>query len=323
MNNDFKYEIVDIDSVECIGEFEDEYVYDIEMRDDTEHTFFANDILIHNSVYVSIDSVLKNQNILLVVEGKINKDVHVIVDKLDEYVNKEILNWAREELFSIDPRYVFKREVISDVGIFLQKKRYILHVLDDEGVAVDKFKYTGIELVRSTTPKKVKKFIENIIKTSLLTEDIKQSNEAYRTSYDDFQKLDPNDIASRTSINNLEKYAGGASLYKYKKGTPSHVKGAIAYNILLKELKLDDKFESIQSAQKVKKIYCAKNKYGLDAIAYITTLPDEFGIKVDWDKMFSKLVTQPTERLYEAIGWALPEIGKEVQTDLFEMFGMN
>ena len=65
MNNDFKYEIVDIDSVECIGEFEDEYVYDIEMRDDTEHTFFANDILIHNSVYVSIDSVLKNQNINL------------------------------------------------------------------------------------------------------------------------------------------------------------------------------------------------------------------------------------------------------------------
>ena len=276
-----------------------------------------------DSVYISINPVIRILDIPLVVDGIINKDVHVIVDKLDEYVNKEILNWAREELFSVDPRYVFKREVISDVGIFLQKKRYILHVLDDEGVAVDKFKYTGIELVRSTTPKKVKKFIENIIKTSLLTEDIKQSNDVYRTSYSDFQQLDPNDIASRTSINNLEKYAEGASLYKYKKGTPSHVKGAIAYNILLKELKLDDKFESIQSAQKVKKIYCAKNKYGLDAIAYITTLPDEFGIKVDWDKMFSKLVTQPTERLYEAIGWALPEIGKEVQTDLFEMFGMN
>jgi DNA polymerase elongation subunit (family B) len=51
-------------------------------------------------------------------------------------------------------------------------------------------------------------------------------------------------------------------------------------------------------------------------------LPEEFGIKIDWDKMFSKLVTQPIERLYEAIGWSLPEIGKEVQTDLFEMFGM-
>jgi DNA polymerase elongation subunit (family B) len=274
-----------------------------------------------DSVYVSIQSVIEKLGIPLAVDGKITEEVHKIVDTLDEYVNKEILVWARNELFSIDPRYVFKREIISDVGIFLQKKRYILHVLDDEGVSVDKFKYTGIELVRSTTPKKVKKFIESIIKTSLLTQDIKLTNNVYRTCYEEFQRLDPNDIAARTSINNLEKYTEGASLYKYKKGTPSHVKGAIAYNILIKECKIDDKHEAIQSAQKVKKLYCAKNKYGLDAICYISTLPEEFGIKVDWDKMFAKLVTQPTERLYEAIGWNLTEIGKEVQTDLFELFG--
>lgn len=224
MNNNFKYEIVNIDLVECVGEFEEEYVYDVEMCEDTEHTFFANDILIHNSVYVSIHSVIEKLGLSLVRDGKITKEVHEIVDTLDRYVNTEILTWARNELHSIDPRYVFKREIISDVGIFLQKKRYILHVLDDEGVSVDKFKYTGIELVRSTTPKKVKKFIENIIKTSLLTQDFKQANDVYRASYADFQKLDPNDIASRTSINNLEKYAEGASLYKYKKGTPSHVK---------------------------------------------------------------------------------------------------
>jgi DNA polymerase elongation subunit (family B) len=276
-----------------------------------------------DSVYVSIDSVLQKCNLNLLENGAINDKVHAIVNELDEHVNKEILNWARTELFSIDPRYVFKREVISDVGIFLQKKRYILHVLDEEGVPVDKFKYTGIELVRSTTPKKVKKFLENIIKTALLTQNLKKTNEVFRESYDEFCKLDPNDVAARTSINNLEKYTQESSLYKYKKGTPSHVKGAIAYNILIKELKIDDKFEAIQSSQKVKKLYCAKNKYGLDAISYVTTLPTEFNIKVDWDKMFSKLVTQPTERLYEAIGWYLPAIGKDTQTDLFDLLGDN
>lgn len=275
-----------------------------------------------DSVYISIDPVLKKLGIDLAVEGRVTEESHKIVNALDEYVNTEILNWARKELFSIDPRYVFKREIISDVGIFLQKKRYILHVLDEEGVATDKFKYTGIELVRSTTPKKVKKLIESIIKTSLLTQNFKKSNEVYRECYESFKALDPNDIAARTSINNLEKYAEGASLYKYKKGTPSHVKGAIAYNILIKQLKVADKYEPIESAQKVKKLYCAKNKYGLDAICYVSILPSEFGINIDWDKMFSKLVTQPTERLYEAIGWVLPEIGKEVQTDLFELLGI-
>lgn len=318
----FDHKIVNITSVEHIGEFQDEYVYDIEMSDETEHTFFANDILVHNSVYISIDPILRKLNIPLVTEGQITPKVHEIVNTLDEHVNTEILEWARKDLYSTDPRFVFKREIISDVGIFLQKKRYILHVLDDEGVAADKFKYTGIELVRSTTPKKVKKFIENIIKTSLLTQDVKKTNEVYRTSYDEFQKLDPNDVAARTSINNLERYSEGASLYKYNNKTPSHVKGAIAYNILIKEHKIDDKYEAIQSAQKVKKLYCTKNKYGLTVISYVSILPKEFGIDPDWDKMFMKLVTQPTERLYQAIGWVLPEIGKEVQTDLFEMFGM-
>ena len=276
-----------------------------------------------DSLYVSINPILEKLQIsLLDDDKKINPEIHKIVDELDKCVNEQVLEWARTELFSIDPRYVFKREVISDVGIFLQKKRYILHVLDDEGVAVDKFKYTGVELVRSTTPKKVKKFIENVTQTALLTQNVKQSNEVYRESYDLFRQLDPNDVAARTSINNLEKYAEGASLYKYKTSTPSHVKGAIAYNILIKDLKINDKYEEIQTGQKVKKLYCAKNKYGLDAITYVSVLPEEFGINVNWDKMFAKLVSQPIERLYEAIGWNLPEIGKEVQTDLFEMFGM-
>jgi len=36
--------------------------------------------------------------------------------------------------------------------------------------------------------------------------------------------------------------------------------------------------------------------------------------------MFGKIVTPPIEAVYEAIGWYLPIIGKEVQTDLFELF---
>jgi len=275
-----------------------------------------------DSVYITIQPLLTKLNIeLLQKDGDINEKVHEIVNDLDLRVNQKILEWAKTDLYSIDPRFAFKREVIADVGLFLQKKRYILRVLNNKGIKVNKFKFVGVELVRSTTPKKVKKFIEKITKTALLTRSVKDSNEVYRTSYDEFTHLSPDDIALRTSINNLEKYAEGASLYKFKDATPSHVKGAIAYNELIKQLKLSDKLEAIQTGQKVKKLYCTKNKYGLDAISYIAAYPEEFELKVDWDRMFAKLVTQPIERLYEAIGWTLPIIGKEVQTDLFEMFG--
>jgi hypothetical protein len=36
--------------------------------------------------------------------------------------------------------------------------------------------------------------------------------------------------------------------------------------------------------------------------------------------MFNKIVTPPIESVYDAIGWRLPAIGKEVQTDLFDLF---
>lgn len=47
----------DIEKIECMGEFENEYVYDIEMNDYT-HTFIANDILVHNSVYSQLDEII-------------------------------------------------------------------------------------------------------------------------------------------------------------------------------------------------------------------------------------------------------------------------
>ena len=53
MNYDIQIE--EIDTIEQLEDFDDEYVYDIEV-DDT-HTFFANDILAHNSIYVEFGRI--------------------------------------------------------------------------------------------------------------------------------------------------------------------------------------------------------------------------------------------------------------------------
>ena len=45
-----EFEIVEIESIECIENgFYEEYVYDIEVDDDN-HTFIANGILVHTSL---------------------------------------------------------------------------------------------------------------------------------------------------------------------------------------------------------------------------------------------------------------------------------
>lgn len=320
-----QHKVADITTVECIGEFEDEYVYDLEMQDETEHTFFANDILVHNSVYITITPILKKLGIKLTDQsGVVSKEAHEVVDDLDRVVNTEILKWAREELNSIDPRFEFKREAIAGVGAFLMKKRYIIQVLDDEGVAVNKFKYVGVEIARSTTPKKVKELIKKTVETAFLTKDVKQTNAIFREAYEEFKHLDIQDASFRRAVKDYEKYSKTASLSKFEKGTPCHVKAAIAYNLLLEKYNLQSKYEKINSGQKIKYFYAVKNAHNLDAVAFVAEYPKEFRdlIKIDYDKMFEKIVAAPVESVYEAIEWRMPNFSREVQTDLFDLFGM-
>lgn len=59
IDDDGDIEVVDIVRCEQIGYFDDEYVYDIEMSDDT-HTFVANNILVHNSIYSSYTDIINS-----------------------------------------------------------------------------------------------------------------------------------------------------------------------------------------------------------------------------------------------------------------------
>jgi len=275
-----------------------------------------------DSCYITIQPILNKTNIKLSEKNSVTEQAHEIVNDLEKYVNTEILEWARRELNSIDPRFEFKREAIADVGTFLQKKRYILHILDEEGTACNKFKYVGVEVARSTTPKRVKEFIKKTIETAFLTKDVKKTNDIFREAYDDFKTLDVTEAAFRKAVKDYEKYSSNASLSKFEKGTPCHVKASIAHNLLLREHNVVSKYESIRSGQKIKYFYAQKNPYNLDAVAFINEYPKEFSnIKMDYDKMFEKIVVPPIENVYDAIGWRLPQMGKEVQTDLFDLFG--
>ncbi len=275
-----------------------------------------------DSCYVTIQPILNKTQIKLAEKNNITDQAHEIVNDLEKYVNEEILEWARKELNSTDPRFEFKREAIADTGTFLQKKRYILHILDEEGVACNKFKYVGVEVARSTTPKLVKEFIKKTIETAFLTKDVKETNNVFREAYEKFKHLDVSEAAFRKSIKDYEKYSAKASLNFFEKGTPCHVKASIAHNLLLQKHDVLSKYETIKSGQKIKYFYTLKNPYNLDAVAFTSQYPPEFhDIKMDYDKMFDKIVVPPIENVYDAIGWRLPKMGKEIQTDLFDLFG--
>ena len=217
---------------------------------------------------------------------------------------------------------MFKREAIADAGLFLQKKRYVIHVLDDEGIPCNKFKYTGVEVVRTTMPKPVKPYVKKIIETMLMTQSQSKTNELFNETYDIFRSLPIEDIAFVMGIKGYEKYASISHGFETIKGMPIHVKAAYYYNKLLEKYDIINQYETLSSGDKVRYFYLKQpNKFGLSVIGYKYYLPKEFkdSLIPDKEKMFEKIIYSVMERFYDAVGWKLKSPSMIAQTDLFDL----
>lgn len=273
-----------------------------------------------DSLYLSIHPILKKLNQPLAVKNKVTVEAHKVVDTLEETLNDGIQKWTTTELHSLDSRLEFKREAICDVGIFLEKKRYILHVLDDEGIATSKTKYVGVEVASTSIPKKVKVLIKQVVETMIRTKSQTETNHMFDKAYEEFKKLNIEDVAFPRGINKLEKYTAMATDLNTGKGTPCHVKAAIAYNYFLSKLNLTSQYEQIRSGNKIKFFYATTNPWRVQAVAFIDQYPAEFTLQPDYDKMFDKSVTAAVERLYNVVKWRVVPPTRARETDLFELF---
>lgn len=276
-----------------------------------------------DSSYVSIKHIVKNTGLKMVdSKGKITQEYYNTVQDIENYLNENIVKWGKTALGSNDCRLNFKREAIADVGLFLQKKRYVLHVLDEEGIPCNKFKYTGVEVVRTTMPTPIKPYVKKIIETMLLSRDLAATNKIFYETYEAFKKLPIEDVAFVMGIKGYEKYAAQCDNFKTVKHMPIHVKAAYFYNILLDRFNVSKKYEKISSGDKVRYFYARQpNKFGISAIGYKYSFPKEFKdcFELDYELMFEKIIFSVMERFYQAVHWKLQSPGSQVQTDLFEL----
>jgi len=277
-----------------------------------------------DSAYFSFQPILNHLNIKLLENGKITDEARKVIKDIGNYLNKEIIDWAKIDLKSIDPRFIFKQEAVCDVAVFMEKKRYIMHVLESEGVVPkNPFKYVGVEVVRSSFSEATKSLIKNVIELAILSQDKSASNKILKEAYDKFCSMPIQDISFRSNISDLgkqERKIGDDG--KIGKGTPVHSKGAIHFNEMLKHYDLTSKYESIGSGIKIKWFYPARNPFNFSSMAFLDEFPKELSdvFTIDYEKMFNKSVTPPIERLYDCIGWDLPQVTMQVHTDLIDLF---
>lgn len=281
-----------------------------------------------DSTHVSLKPILVKHNIqFLDDKGKVSKEAFDIIIKMQDHLNKEILNWARRNLYSLDPQFFFKREAICPAAIYQSKKHYILHVKDkgkDKPVPCDYIKYVGVEIAKTTVSEPIKNMMKKVIESIIYTKDKNKTNEIYRQVYEDFKKLPLSDIAQRQGISNYDKYAKKANGFIPGKGTPHANKAAIAYNALLKELNIDTIYDPITNGSKIKMVHIIpNNKYGISKIAFANEYPKEFEsiLKPDYELIFEKMVSPAIDRFYDCVRWKTINMRKQYACDLFDILG--
>jgi len=251
---------------------------------------------------------------------KTTEEIVGFLDKVCEVEFEKYIESSYQELAdyvnAYDQKMQMKRENIADRGIWTAKKRYILNVWDSEGVRYDepKLKIMGLEAVKSSTPAPCRQKIKDALKIVMT-----KTEDEMITFIDNFRKafnqLPPEEISFPRSINDVDKHKSSSTLYC--KGTPIHARGAILYNHLIKEKKLDKKYAKIQNGEKIKFCYLKlPNPIRENVISYIQEFPKEFGLDkyIDYDLQFSKAFLEPMKVILDAINW---KVEKTVNLESF------
>jgi DNA polymerase elongation subunit (family B) len=203
-----------------------------------------------------------------------------------------------------------KREKINDKAIFVGKKKYILNVLNSEGVhyAKPKISVTGIESVRSSTPEVCRKKMVEAFRI-FLDETESASQDFIEGFRREFSSLSVSEIAKISGTDDIEKFMNSSG--SYTKGCPIHVRGAILYNEFLKKKGLDNKFESIRSGDKIKFVYLKMpNPIRENIVSFPGYLPKEMGLEqyIDYDIQFDKVFLNPLDIVLKSMGWSATKI---------------
>lgn len=302
----------------------EEYVYDIETETGDFNT--GTPLIVKNtdSNFFDFDSIFNRMGIKFFDEKMtVTPEAQKLIQDFEDNLNLEINNWGKRELNSQNPKYHFSREKICSVGLFITKKNYILRVVDNEGEACDKIVEKGVELVKSSHSDAVKNLIRETIYCIFYDKGKKEAKEKYLNSIEKFKSLPVEDIAWRKNAKDHEKWKSISRGYEAGKGTPIHHKGAIYYNNLLHDLNLEGKYPKITSGQKIKTVYLEKNKYGMAAISFPDVLPEEFGLKPDYNFQFKKMITPLVIRCFNGLNWELPDSDKNSALDLFDFLDLD
>jgi hypothetical protein len=271
-----------------------------------------------------------------------DSEKEVIVNRLKHLEDKEVSCQSLQNLVSnvindsmIDLMKVnlnckinkisFKREAVAVRGLFLEKKRYVLWALNNEGVELPekkRLKVTGIDIIRSTTPKFVKEKMRDVIIDILKYVDYDKTIAKLRKIHEDYFEAEPEEITFIKSANGIIKYMDKFKEDGKFKSTPQHIRGSILYNKFLEShVELRQKYDKIYDGDKVSILYTKKGpNWDADVFAFKDKWLKEckFEEYIDRRRQFEVTMLSPIGKFFDALGWQLPDFENSDMSGLFD-----
>jgi DNA polymerase elongation subunit (family B) len=225
-------------------------------------------------------------------------------------------------------RFYIKGENVASSAFWVAKKRYAMAKVYDleTNQDVDKLAVKGLDVVRSSFPQAFREFMNGILNDILQAtpkEDVDNKILEFKDSLKDRHFMT---IARNTSANNISQYGKmerGTAISQFKKGTPAHIKAAIAYNRLLTHLGIENNYEPIRDGDKIKYVYLKSNPFKIESLA-VKGYQDPPEIEkmienyIDTDTLFENELRNKLDDFYSALKWG--NIPTEVNQNADEFF---
>lgn len=282
------------------------YVYDIEVG--TAHMFYANDLLVHNTDSTYFD----------IMSGKLDNTQAISrADEIGELVNSSFTQYM-QDTFICSPGFdgIIKtgREIVSDRGIFVDKKRYMLHIINDDGFDVDKCKVMGLDTKKTTLPKPVANTLNGFVERYLNREDwdtIAIDVVDYKEALSAITPKNFTNIGLPKGVKKIKHYTDCHTVDSTC-FLPGHVSAAIHFNIMLKEHN-DKETIPIHTGDKINVFYLNEHNGRFKAIAIpvdIEVIPqwilDDIVPNINIEAHITRLVDKPLNNIIKAVGLSAP-----------------
>ena len=171
----------------------------------------------------------------------------------------------------------------------------------------------GLDTVRSSFPTAMRDMLSKLLE-DILMDVPKDKLDKFIINFKNSMKLmEVDKISIPTGVKNITKYITNNSnkFTTHKKGTPVHVKSAIAYNDLLKHYNQDKRYEKISNGSKIKWVYLKNNDLGLNTVAYkgYEDPPEIMKFirdNINPNKLYNQALHKKIMMLYQALGWNEP-----------------